>query len=77
LRVVARVRHAHARAAAGEKARHRQAGFAQSQNQRVFARQVHLSFDVDNPNNTSIIVIIQKRTGAIGVAVTFASRPRT
>ncbi len=61
-RVVAAIRHAHTGTAAIEEARHRQAGFAQPQDQSTFSCGIHLSFNVDSPNKTSIIVMIQKRT---------------
>ncbi len=60
---LARVGHAHARAAAGQPQRHRQAGFPQPQYQCGFTVVDHQrSFRVVSPTRTSIIVIIQNRT---------------
>ena len=57
------VGHAHGGAGARQPQRHCQPGLAKSQHQCLFAVIVHhRSFSVERPNNTSIIVMIQKRT---------------
>ena len=61
-RLGARVGDAHARAAAREPLRHRQSRVTQAEHQRLSARETHRSFNVERPNSTSIMVMIQKRT---------------
>ena len=39
-------------------------------------KRFHLSFSVDNPNRTSMIVMIQNRVDASGVAVTLSLRAK-
>jgi hypothetical protein len=76
-RVGAGVGNAHRRAFARREARHRKAGVAEAEHEQALAAQGrrrgdgqqreerlahHLSFSVDRPNSTSIMVMIQKRT---------------
>ena len=59
----AAVDHAQVRATQGAPACHRQARFTQADHQHTFSGQgAHLSFRVDRPNSTSMMVMIQNRT---------------
>jgi hypothetical protein len=61
-RLGARIGDANARAAAHQPLCHRQSRVAQAEHQRLSARETHRSFNVESPNSTSIMVMIQKRT---------------
>ena len=63
-RRIARIGNRQAGALAFQPAQRRETGITQPQHQYlfVFECQCHLSFSVDSPSSTSIMVIIQKRT---------------
>ena len=61
-RLAARIGHAHAGTQARQPLRHGQARLAEPEHQNRFALQCHLSFSVDKPNSTSMIVMIQNLT---------------